>query len=258
MGKVSRFLYLLFLISFPGIQVTAQGLYIGAKGGMSLSWLPSHKGFNNPVNADFDMWPGANFGVLAEYKFNRWLSVQPELLYSQQGGKRDKVQAFPNDMPGIYPERVLYADFKTEVHINTYSIPVQLKFSISAAKNFQVFLSGGMFLSYINSATLRSSGSSQLYQDEKAKYKISRTPWSFDTTINLKNQVSTYNHGFIMSAGVSYQVYRSKLFLEFGGNFGLIYLQQDPAKYGVNYPASISVQLGYAYNLRSARLKLIQ
>jgi hypothetical protein len=243
-----------FLI-INSFHISGQGVYLGVKGGLSFPMLPAYSNYNNAISDKFETRTAANFGIVAEIKLYKWISLQPEVLYSELGGRRDRMQAFPNEMPEMYQERILYANFKASVYINTISVPIQLKISIPTVKNVEVSFNAGMFASYVTSAKFVSSGISQLYQDENGKYKISSRPVSFDTSFDLKEFINPFNYGCTGSIGISYQLKRSRFFIEWGGNFGFIGLQQDPCRYGYNYTGDVTIQAGYVYKIQKKSKK---
>lgn len=57
-----------------------EGLSFGPKIGLNIA---------NMTNMDTDSRVGMNVGIFAQYRFNQWIGVQPEVLYSMQGAKAD-------------------------------------------------------------------------------------------------------------------------------------------------------------------------
>jgi len=69
------------------LQVSGQiNNYIGIKGGICIPNLTSGSDNQNPLSNGYSSRTGADFGILAIFKFSKWLAFQPEIIYSEQGG----------------------------------------------------------------------------------------------------------------------------------------------------------------------------
>lgn len=104
----------------------------GVKGGINLS--------NLYVDAadDENMKVGLNLGLYAKIPLMRWLSIQPELLYSSKGSKL----TYNNVLLG-----------KGEYRFNLNYVEVPLLLVINVAKNLNI--KGGGYLSYLASANIK-------------------------------------------------------------------------------------------------------
>jgi hypothetical protein len=149
-------------------------------------------------------------------------------------------------------------------------IPLSLQVGKDFNKSWRVYVGAGPFVSFLLSAKQVSKGESKLYTDDT----MTKTLWdnipsdikllipdvaapelayalgnetSFGTT-DIKDDLRKVNAGIQGDLGLSYQCHRSKLFLEVGGNYGLVRLQKD-ASNGSNHIGSATVTLGYAYRL---------
>jgi hypothetical protein len=69
-------------------------VHIGIKAGLSVPNLTS--GSNaNPINSGYSSRLGMDYALFAEFRLSKHFSLQPELEYCQQGGKKNGTQAFP-------------------------------------------------------------------------------------------------------------------------------------------------------------------
>lgn len=68
-------------------------IHIGAKGGIS---IPDLKG-NSEQSKGYTSREGAYLGLVANFHLNKFLSLQPEINYSPQGGQRNVMQPVPSD-----------------------------------------------------------------------------------------------------------------------------------------------------------------
>jgi hypothetical protein len=72
-------------------------------------------------------------------------------------------------------------------------------------------------------------------------------PVPFGTT-NITGELKSTNFGITGNVGVRYQYNRNYFFLEVGGNYGFITVQNDDA-HGTNRLCAFSVMAGYAFSL---------
>lgn len=84
MKKITVFL----LLSVMAMGASAQGLFWGVKGGFNGSFMTNAK-FDFEEAGVLDVGgfkPSFNIGAFMEYQFNDKWAIQPELVYSRQGG----------------------------------------------------------------------------------------------------------------------------------------------------------------------------
>ena len=82
MIRVTTFLFIALWVGT--LTASAQETSFGVKAGLSLS------GFNEDLSADTDAQTGFVAGVLVSINFSDIFSLQPEVLYSQQGANPDR------------------------------------------------------------------------------------------------------------------------------------------------------------------------
>uniref|UniRef100_UPI00374D65C7 porin family protein n=1 Tax=Flavobacterium sp. TaxID=239 RepID=UPI00374D65C7 len=126
MKKVLLTAVAVFAFSFAN----AQEVKFGAKAGLNMSSLKS-SGFG-----DTKSLVGFHIGGLAEIKLNDKMSIQPELLYSQEGGKYEFTD-------NIFGTVLIY---NQEIKLSKINIPVSFKYyvierlSIEAGPQFDFIL----------------------------------------------------------------------------------------------------------------------
>jgi hypothetical protein len=233
------------------ISVYAQhAIYIGAKAGISIPNLRA--GSDNPLVNGFSTSLGADFGVLAEFKINRWLSIQPEIDYSQEGGKRDGLQPLINPFPDIVNQPYLYANYKSAVRLNYLMIPVMAKFSFKLSGKFNFYTNVGVFGGLLLGGKTMLGDSSHIYLDPAGTQEQTYYPnavFAFNDNENIKDSLKNFNAGVILFIGFSYNIGNGKIFIEGGGNYGIIGVQKNPDN-GTNYAGAITAHLGYEFILR--------
>jgi hypothetical protein len=271
-------------------QAYAQGIEYGVKGGLTLPNLTSG-GVSTPLSDNYASITAWGAGVFADFKLTQTFSIQTGLELSRQGGRKDGVQALPATpiyasvmatnpqfalLKDFLPEDYLYADFKSIAHFDYLMLPVQAKFgwNLSHKSPFRVYVSAGVFASYLLEANRLSKGTFPPFYVDALKGSLSK--WALDNKAvgmmpeeiqqmilggidlfanaqaqvdnkeNITSDIRRGNFGFIGVAGLSYQLSkRNKIFIEAGGNYGLVKLQKDPIN-GQNRIGAATVMAGYA------------
>ena len=221
-------------------------VYIGVKGGICIPNLSAGSNNENPLSNGYSSRTGSDFGVLATLQFSKWLSLQPEIIYSQQGGKHNGLQAIPNPYGSVPP--YFYADFKNTAKLNYLQVPIMARFDFRLQKKLNLYANAGGFTGFLLSAKSVSNGSSFIYADEAGKQPVTPSAQSFDSTSDIKSSVHKFNAGVIGAIGFSYQFASGKIFIEGGGNYGFINIQKFKED-GKNYSGAATIHIGYLYRL---------
>ncbi|OJV51827.1 MAG: hypothetical protein BGO31_08530 [Bacteroidetes bacterium 43-16] len=246
-------------------SVSAQRWSIGARGGLAIPNLTAGSGSEvNPLNKGYSSRLGAGFGVFAEYHTSKLFSIQAMLEYSQQGGKKDGVQAFPlpAQMAPLFGPQAppyLYADFKSTAKLDYLMLPVLAKFGwdLGPKKKWRIYAGAGPFAGLLLSGKQVTEGSSQVYLDEGKTKPVPANPTNpsagilslpFDNTKDIKEQLRSFNFGLAGNVGIGFKMKRNMIFIEGGGNYGFINIQKGSAN-GKNRSGAANVMIGYAYRL---------
>jgi hypothetical protein len=220
---------------------------VGFKGGICIPNLSAGYNNQNPLSNGYSSRTGGDFGVLATGQFNKWLAFQAEIMYSQQGGKHNGLQAIPNPY-GSVPQ-YFYANFKNTAKLNYLQIPLMARFDFRLQKKLNLYANTGAFAGFLLSAKSVSSGSSYIYADKTGQQPVSPSARSFDSTVDIKSSIHKFNAGVIGAIGLSYQFHFGKIFIEGGGYYGFINIQKYKAD-GTNYSGAATIHLGYLYALQ--------
>jgi len=89
-------------------------------------------------------------------------------------------------------------------------------------------------------------------QLEQMPNQLASQPSSLNSTTDIKNQLHTLNWGLEGNLGFQYRIHRNKIFIEGGGNYGLMNIQKKvDGQYanGKNHIGAGTVMVGYAYAL---------
>src|SRR5580698_658728 len=129
----------LLMALFSG-HAMSQTTWLGLKGGLSIPDLSG--GGGNPLSENYTSRLALNFGVLSDFKVHNHFSIQVELNYAGQGGKRDGMQPITNLPPSLAsqvpPGSYLYADFNNKAVLDYLELPVLAKVTWGRLSGFYI------------------------------------------------------------------------------------------------------------------------
>lgn len=247
-------LFIIVIFSFHlNMAVAQRKIGIGVKAGLSIPNLTSGSA-DNPINSGYGSRLDADIAVHVEFPVSNYFSIQPQLEYSSQGGKKNGTQAFtvPQEMHPLFPPgqvpAYLYANYKSEARINYLLLPVLAKFHIRLKDRWNAYIAGGPFAGLLLNATNTTKGQSLIYLDVNKTQALTSEPQSFDSKDNIENELRKFNAGISGHLGLSYNLWQGYWFLEAGGNFGFIDIQKGDVN-GKNKTGAATINIGYQYNL---------
>ncbi|MCL2414901.1 MAG: PorT family protein [Bacteroidales bacterium] len=163
-----------------------------------------------------------------------------------------------------------YANVNTTIKFDYIKIPLLAQFGTNiGSSSWRVYANAGPFVSFILSANQVSSGISRLYtnttQEQTLWNAVEATgladivldafpniratlddPVNFGTT-DITGEMRSANFGVSGNLGIRYQRNRHNFFLEAGGSYGFLRVQQN--ENGGNRLGALSVVLGYSFSL---------
>ncbi|WP_212006102.1 porin family protein [Chitinophaga sp. HK235] len=228
---------------------------LGIKAGLSIPNLTSGNS-SNPINSGYSSRLGLDAGVHAEFHLTKRFSIQPELRYSSQGGKKDKGQAFPPtpemaagfQAQGQPVPQYVYADYKSVAKFNYLMIPVLAKYHFGFSPKWDLYVAAGPFVSFLLNGKQEMSGTSPIFLDTDHKQPLT-PPQDFNQTQDIKSELKKANWGIDGHIGLAYHLNsRSAIFVEGGGNYGFVKIQKNKAN-GENNTGAGVVVLGYSYRI---------
>jgi hypothetical protein len=246
MRKFASFLLLAGFFLQPG-TTNAQSTWLGIKGGLSIPDLSGGNG--NQLSSDYTSRLAANFGLLSEYRVENHFSIQVELNYAGQGGKRDGMQPITNLPPSLAsqvpPGSYLYADFNNKAVLDYLELPVLAKVTWGRLSGF--YINAGPYFGYLLKGTEKTSGTSEIYADPHGQEVVDPQPTSFDANTNITSSIHRFNVGVTGGAGLFCHLDRNdKLFLDARFEYGLINIQKY-SQDGSNNTGNLLLSLGYAH-----------
>lgn len=244
--------FLLGGMLLTGYISNAQNFLIGARGGLSIPNLTAGGSSETPLNSGYSSRLGPDFGVLGEYRFTKLFSLEVMVEYSSQGGKKNGYQALtpPAAFQSPQTPQYLYADYNSQAKLNYLMVPVLAKFGWNFHKTspWRIYVDAGPFAGFNVSAKQVTSGNSMIYADPQKQEPVTQTPYNFDATTDIKDQINTFNFGIEGNVGLNYAFGKNNVFVEGGGNYGFLNIQKGSAN-GKNNTGAATAMVGYAYRL---------
>lgn len=259
--KIYTFYFLSIGLLFFTFTSKAQDIVIGVKGGISIPNLSSGGSNQNPLNTGYSSREGPDFALFAEFKISDLFSLQPNLQYSSQGGKKTGMQAFPfpADLSQMFPNgsapKYLYANFKSEAKINYLMIPVLAKFGWDIANSpTRLYIAAGPFVGFLMSAKQVTSGNSEFFIDPNGP-ALPIGSQSLNHTENIKNQLHSTNFGLESNVGINRSFGKNNIFIEGGFNYGFLNIQKGTEN-GKNNIGAGTIGIGFSRELGSIIKKI--
>ena len=245
------------LCCFPLFAQDEKDNYIGIKGGVSIPQLSDNN--ENELAKDFKSRVAPNFGVFFELGVTEKFSIQPEINYAGQGGKRVGIQPVTQPIPGLPPlpdGNFYYGDFKNTAELNFLEIPVLAKYKFGKKDKPRFYVNGGAYYGRLLSAKTKTSGSSTLYLDADGQIPVLLPPAGtplppipFDAETDIKNDLNENVFGLTGGGGVEFPVGKNYLLVDARISRGLNTIQKDPIRNGDSKTGNLIISFGYAFNL---------
>lgn len=227
--------------------------YLGVKGGISIPNLGS--GGGNPVSSGYSSILGPYFGVFAERGITHHFSIQVELNYSAQGGKKNGEQAIPTAPfaayfpPGTPLPEYFYANYDSKAQLNYLELPILAKYNLPLGGRWKFVADLGPYIGYLLHAKNVTADSSLIYQDQAETTPVLPTKEDFSGNEDITSDIHRFNFGIQGGVGLEFRAGHGYLYLHAGGNYGLLNIQKYAAD-GKNNTGAATVVVGYALKLR--------
>ena len=248
MGRSSIAVMLILMLGTLASASHAGPVTIGVRAGSSIPNL--HAGNDNPISTGWSSRVAFAFGLFAEFQASPSFSIQPEVDFAPQGGKRDGSQPAPVDATvfGLSPGTLVYADYHSEADIDYLEIPVLAKVRFGGARRAYATL--GPFVGFLLSARNVTSGQSDFYLDEQLTQPLTGSTYDLGATSDIQSDLKSYNWGVQGGFGYGLPVGSGHLDLDVRGGYGLMNVQKDTAVNGANNTGSLVIALAYGMPVR--------
>jgi hypothetical protein len=233
---------------------SAGPLTVGLRAGSSIPDLRDNGG--NDLSKGWSSRVAPYFGAFAELQVTPAFSVQAEVDYAAQGGKKDGLQPIITDLSalGAPADLTLYARFKNTAKLDYLEIPVLAKYHFGPAN--RLFVGAGPYVGFLLSAKTVTSGQSSIYLDPQGAQPLvfpqgspyegqPIPPQDFGATTDGKADLHAFNWGVQAGVGCALPAGPGVASLELRGGLGLANLQKDTATNGKNVTGNLVIALGY-------------
>ena len=260
MTSAGRFFASVLIGAFAVFSIAAQDdptTYVGFKGGLSIPQLSG--GQDNELSRDYKSRLAPNFGGFVDIGITERFSIQPEINFAGQGGKRVGIQPVTQPIPGLPPlpaGNYYYADFKNKAVFNYLEFPVLFKYRFGDRDKPRFYVNGGPFYGRLLSAKTKTSGTSTLYLDPAGQVPVllppngdPLPPIPFDATTDVKGDVNSNNFGFTGGGGVEIPFGKNYLVFDARVSRGIVSIQRDTAANGDSKTGNVVISIGWAFGI---------
>lgn len=193
--------------------LSAQEIKYGAKAGLNLSTFTGD-------DEDVKSLVGFHIGGFAEFKISDKFSVQPELLYSAQGGEREY----------SYSDEMGFVTGKETIKLGYLNLPVMAKYYVAPGFSVEAGPQVGFLLSAKNDYDYRSSFFGENLSDSGE--------------IDIKDNLKSIDFGFNFGAGYEFT---ENIFVQARYNLGLSSINEDSESDIDVKNAVLQVSFGYKF-----------
>jgi len=228
----------------------AQSTWLGFKGGISIPNLSG--GGGNPISENYTSRLAANFGFLSDFHVCHRFSLQVELNYAGQGGKRDGMQPITSGdvTQGLPPGTYLWADFKNKAVFDYLELPILAK--LHWGQTFGFYVNLGPYFGYLLHAEEKTKGTSTIYYDQAGTQPLQEQgypvpPQDFTSNTDITSSLHRFNVGVTGGGGIDWKLGdRNKLLLDARFEYGFLNVQKY-SEDGKNNTGNVLISLGYAH-----------
>ncbi len=257
--KIYWKILLMAVSNLPVMAEAQKGWQTGIKGGISIPSLRAPKGMGSTYSQGFQTVVGPQFGIVGEYRFNNFFSLQTELNYSTQGGEKNGEQRIQtSDFRAYIPAGVnlpnyLYSNFGNKISLVYLELPVLAKFSFPLASQYRLSFFGGPYVGYLLRADAKASGKNKIFTDPAKTAELAYNGFAlgevdFNRTEDIISQLNRTNFGIQGGSSIAYETTVLNYFFTIGGTYGFNRLQKDP-NFGNNKTGSLIINIGVTRNL---------
>jgi hypothetical protein len=242
--------------------------YAGGKVGIGMPSLATDSK-STPLNEGYALRLSYYGGFAFEIQSDKILGFRTEINYSQQGGKRQGMQAIQlsNQLKGFWDllsskgvkhDNYMYANLKSYAIYNYLEVPFLAKCTFGSGRVFNFYLTSGPFIGFLLDAKSITKGASSIYLDKEGTDPVDKYLQgeglsvlglqSFNNDIDITKNLNKVNFGWQGAIGFEIILKSGKLFMDFGGNYGFAPIQKDRSN-GENITDNAVVTFGYLHQL---------
>ncbi len=260
MSRTIQILFLfLFIITATDLAIAQDAdreVHIGLKAGFSLPNLVG--GSDQEITKDYRSRLAPNFGGFVDVQLHKNTSLQVEVDYAPQGGKRNGIQPVTQTIPGLPalpPGNYYFANFNNTAKLDYIEVPVMLKYRVRKQKHVGFYVNGGPYMGFLMKATQVTSGTSSLFLDNRGQVPVligPNTPFPpipFDAKTDVIDSLNRFNFGITGGGGITFKQKRNYFFVDGRVAYGLTTLQKNTATDGKSRTGNLVISFGYAFGV---------
>ena len=252
------FLSLILVISGAAFgQIDEREIHVGFKGGVSIPNLVG--GGEEEITQDYRSRFTYNFGGFVDVGITHRFSIQTEVDFAPQGGKRDGIQPITRPIPGLPPlppGSYFYGDFENTAKLNYIEVPVLFKYTWRRESGPQLYVNGGPYVGFLLKATQVTRGTSTIYLNKAGTPLLLPPagapipPISFDAETDVTDSLHRFNFGITGGGGVKFPAGKNYFFVDARAGYGLTTLQKNTATDGKSRTGNLVISFGYAFKAK--------
>ncbi len=240
-------------------QTGERQVNIGFRGGFSVPKLVG--GGDEEITRDYRSRMAYQIGGFVEAEVSKRFSIQTEVNYAPQGGRREGIQPVTATIPGLptLPAgSYFYANFKNTAKLHYLEVPVLFKYTWKRDGGPEFYVNGGPNAGFLMKATQETRGSSTIYLDRDGRQPLllppAGTPFPtipFDADTDVTDKLHRFSFGVTGGGGVRFPVGKNYWFIDGRAAYGLTTLQKNTATDGTSRTGNLVVSLGYAFRVKT-------
>lgn len=258
-GLISTLTLILFLAFSSTVfsQNDEREIHVGLKAGFSLPNLVG--GSDQEITRDYKSRLAPNFGGFVDVQLHKNTSLQIEVDYAPQGGKRNGIQPVTQAIPGLpaLPAGNYYfANFNNTAKLDYIEVPVMLKYRVRKQKPVGFYVNGGPYMGFLMKATQVTKGTSSLFLNSAGTIPVligPNTPFPpipFDANTDVTDSLNRFNFGITGGGGITFKQKKNFFFVDGRVAYGLTTLQKDTVNDGKSRTGNLVVSFGYAFGVK--------
>lgn len=201
----SRILSLLAVFILTASFAAAQTTQLGLRAGGDLSQLRGQDDVFGENNTDRKL--GFSLGVFAVRPITNQLSIQPELLYTQRGGRLEEV----------FSEDGFDGEIESRFDLQYVQLPVLLKYHLPAQRRVHPSLYAGPYVGYAIGRDI--------------EIEISSEGESMELSVNADEAFERFDYGAVFGIDFGYPLGRRMVYAGIRYELGLANVLKDDASF---------------------------
>ncbi len=239
-----KLLQAFLLVSCLAATAVAGPVTVSLRAGSSIPDLRDNGG--NDVSKGWSSRLAPFFGLSADVGITPAFSLEADVNYAAQGGKRNGMQpipfAAPPELQQIVGNSLVYAELNTTAKLDYIEVPVLAKYHFGLAHRF--YVGAGPYAGFLVSAKTDASGPGILYWTTP-EGQMQFPAGAINTTADNKSDLHVFNWGIQGGTGYQQPLGAGILSFEVRGGLGLANIQKDTATNGKNSTGVLVIAVGY-------------